>query len=687
MAEINENKSHEQLIVDELFARYNSLPEGKPKKILIKQISKEFLFKILRQYHAMFTEVNTRVLMVSEGVESRIDPVFCSEEKQFKEDLSKDVSTIFFVPGIQNRLYPEDISVVNFQDLEFGILDDYFEEIPEYVSNVVVNDILKCARFLSKNTLPLPNMIRYLSAIKKESYKKEKIGELLYLLDLIPDNALLNDPSITRLRISMNLINVDHISNFTRDLYERVRKVKDSLIQRKLINFYNNEPNISNKSKLVYKIATDYDDLNFEHWMFDYSSLLPISLPNEHITPKYDLMVGATQSTSQFGLIGETSALRKVAIDLSGTNTISLFGVQGAGKSYTIGAISEMVLKQFSHISEVANPLAGVIFHYSESMDYEPEFTAMMYPNSKEAEIAKLNERYGAHPESLDEVLILCPSDKLEQKKREFPSIEICPIQFNPTELNVQDWMFLTGAMGVEQNYVRQLKALIKKHRNNISVSAIRKDVEVSPLFTDFERALALQKLDFAEEYIKDTVNIGSYLKPGRLIVVDLRDEFIDKDEALGLFVVILNIYSAVSEYKDTRFNKFIVFDEAHKYMDNKKLTSTIVTAIREMRHKGVSLLIASQDPPSLPKEIIELSSVVLLHKFNSPKWLEHIKTAITQLEILSPHDMSNLSPGEAYIWATKATERSVTYKPLRIQARPRVTMHGGATILAGSKK
>lgn len=107
---------------------------------------------------------------------------------------------------------------------------------------------------------------------------------------------------------------------------------------------------------------------------------------------------------------------------------------------------------------------------------------------------------------------------------------------------------------------------------------------------------------------------------------MDLRDEFIDKDDALGLFVIMLNIFAGVKEYQGTRFNKFIVFDEAHKYMDNKDLTSTIVTAIREMRHKGVSMMIASQDPMSLPTEIIELSSIMLMHKFNSPNGLNMYK-------------------------------------------------------------
>ena len=127
-------------------------------------------------------------------------------------------------------------------------------------------------------------------------------------------------------------------------------------------------------------------------------------------------------------------------------------------------------------------------------------------------------------------------------------------------------------------------------------------------------------------------------------------------------------------------FNKFIVFDEAHKYMDNKDLTNSIVTAIREMRHKGVSIMIASQDPLSLPNEIIELSSIVLLHKFNSPQWVKHIQKSITQLTHLTPLELSSLSPGEGYLWATKSTDKGIMNRPIKISTRPRVTKHGGET-------
>ena len=93
--------------------------------------------------------------------------------------------------------------------------------------------------------------------------------------------------------------------------------------------------------------------------------------------------------------------------------------------------------------------------------------------------------------------------------------------------------------------------------------------------------------------------------------------------------------------------------------------------------------MIASQDPMSLPTEIIELSSVMLMHKFNSPGWVKHVQKSITQLQSLSSTDMAVLQPGEAYLWATKSTDKGVTNRPMQVSTRPRVTKHGGDTIKA----
>lgn len=400
--------------------------------------------------------------------------------------------------------------------------------------------------------------------------------------------------------------------------------------------------------------------------------------------PTCDVIIGKNSESPQFGILGKMiSNGRVIGLDLNECNTISLFGVQGAGKSYTIGSITEMVLRQFSKVNKLPAPMASVIFHYSDSMDYAPEFTSMVYPNDEAGQLAKLKAEYGAEPGNIKDVVLLAPESQVETRKAEYPDIEVHGIGFDSSELAVRDWMFLLGAMGNDSTYIKELKQIMKACRHNMSLQNIRNGVAESDHMSSSQRSLAEQKLDFAEEYITDGNKLQQYLKPGRLIIVDLRDEFIEKDEALGLFVVMLNIFSSVMQVDGRAFNKFIVFDEAHKYMNNKELVGSITTAIREMRHKGVSIMIASQDPMSLPTEIIELSSIVVMHRFSSPAWVKHVQKAITPMQTLTATEMAGLGSGEAFLWANKASDKMITQRPIKISIRPRVTKHGGATIQA----
>ncbi len=414
------------------------------------------------------------------------------------------------------------------------------------------------------------------------------------------------------------------------------------------------------------------------------TTIIPIENDPNYVEPNYEMLIGDNEKSAQYGILGQVvSNKRKIAIDLNKCNTISLFGVQGAGKSFTIGTVAEMTLKQFSKVNKLPAPMASVIFHYSESMDYPPEFTSIIYPNDDERQLALLKANYGVEPGNVDDVVLLTPESQVEQRRSEYPSIEIHPIGFDSSELAVKDWLFLLGATGNDSTYIKELKQIMRACRDNMTLKNLRNGVANSSYLTNTQRNLAQQRLNFASEYITDGNLLQKYMRPGRLIIVDLRDEFIEKDEALGLFVVMLNIFSNVKQVNSQAFNKFIVFDEAHKYMNNRDLVDSIVTTIREMRHRGTSVMIASQDPMSLPTEIIELSSIVIMHKFSSPSWVKHVQKAITALQTLTAAEMSSLGTGEAYLWAVKSTDKLVTQRPIKISIRPRVTKHGGDTISA----
>lgn len=393
--------------------------------------------------------------------------------------------------------------------------------------------------------------------------------------------------------------------------------------------------------------------------------------------PSYDVMLGVTGASRQYGILGEVSG-RTVALDLDHTHTISLFGVQGGGKSYTLGAIAEMASLPISGVNRLPQPLATVIFHYSPTMDYAPEFTSMVGENTDEAQVAMLRERYGAEPKALSDVLLLVPADKIAERRGEYPNIEIRALEFAATELQASHWRFLMGAVGNQANYMRQLNRIMKNLRDDLTLDGLRHGIDHSRM-PDHIKELAHGRLDLAEEFISDGTHLGEAIRPGRLVIVDLRDEFMEKDQALGIFVVLLQLFSDVS-FEGRKFNKLVIFDEAHKYIESPDLVAGLVEVVREMRHKGTSIMVASQDPPSVPVQLIELSSQIILHKFNSPAWLKHIQKANSALSGLTPEKMAHLRPGEAFVWSSKATDNAFSQGAMRVRFRPRVTQHGGAT-------
>jgi len=82
----------------------------------------------------------------------------------------------------------------------------------------------------------------------------------------------------------------------------------------------------------------------------------------------------------------------------------------------------------------------------------------------------------------------------------------------------------------------------------------------------------------------------------------------------------------------------------------------------------------------AVPISLIELSSQVILHKFNSPAWLKHIQKANAALVGLTPEKMAHLRPGEAFVWSSKATDEAFSKGAIKVRCRPRATQHGGST-------
>jgi len=183
--------------------------------------------------------------------------------------------------------------------------------------------------------------------------------------------------------------------------------------------------------------------------------------------------------------------------------------------------------------------------------------------------------------------------------------------------------------------------------------------------------------------------------RAGQLTIVDLSDPFIDPSSASGIFDVVTRLF--VRAQVET--GKVLLVDEAHKYLSSNNsvtgLTKSLLTLIREQRHKGMRVIISTQEPTVVPPVLIDLCSVAVMHRFSSPSWWHHItqhvsadfssSDAFDQVVKLQTGEAIILAASGLYISFGMLSGRTVTNfgrKYLHARIRKRITTDGGASVL-----
>ena len=134
-----------------------------------------------------------------------------------------------------------------------------------------------------------------------------------------------------------------------------------------------------------------------------------------------------TSPSIQFGILGDVAG-RKVALDLNHTQTISLFGVQGGGKSYTLGTIVEMACLPIERMSQSPSPLATVIFHYSATRTTAPSSRPWSKPTPTQVR-SECWRNDTAPRRGPSDVLLLVPKDKVGLAA--YPGLDVrCALRF-----------------------------------------------------------------------------------------------------------------------------------------------------------------------------------------------------------------------------------------------------------------
>ena len=191
------------------------------------------------------------------------------------------------------------------------------------------------------------------------------------------------------------------------------------------------------------------------------------------------------------------------------------------------------------------------------------------------------------------------------------------------------------------------------------------------------------------QNFHADSNNLTSLMEPGTLVVADLTDPLMSADEACGVFQVLLEQFRG---HPLGDVGKVVALDEAHKYLDKSgpgcvELSNAIVDTVRLMRHEGIRVLISTQSPLTLPPELLELTSVTILHKTQSSDSAKYLSSKVT-LPLERYHEIQSLEQGQALLLSTQisASEREggggrVVVNHLKVNIRPRLTLDLGASL------
>jgi hypothetical protein len=244
-------------------------------------------------------------------------------------------------------------------------------------------------------------------------------------------------------------------------------------------------------------------------------------------------------------------------------------------------------------------------------------------------------------------------------------------------------------AQGESPLYMRQvqsmLRELVKKHGNGLRFSHLKQAVKGYP-FQKSVRPLVERRVALLEEWVDDDRSLRGYIKPGRLIIVDIRDEWMDGDMAMTLFAMVNSVLClrAGVKLKDGDTNLLVVFDEAHKFAKSPIIRQQMQTLVRERRHLRASVILACQDPDSLPQEIIPMMNMVGVFHHDSAKWNRVLAEHIRQFAGIKVKLTSRLQRGQMLFWAREWYQEGGEYNfkeaPLVVNVRPRASQHGGKT-------
>jgi DNA helicase HerA-like ATPase len=349
-----------------------------------------------------------------------------------------------------------------------------------------------------------------------------------------------------------------------------------------------------------------------------------------------------------------------VHVNLDANNLVqkhcSILAKTGAGKSYTGGVILEELLDKNV-------PLLII--------DPHGEYATLKFPNEdKPASF----ERYGITPKGYAaQITVYTPANKLLN-----PAADML-FRLNGINLGIKEFVqfFSEDRSQNETGILFEAVSKLKAEKEKYTIGDIITEVGQNKSKVKWNVINKLEALRETGILSDKATAINELVQEGRASIIDMRGVNPDL-QAMIVSKLCTDIFEA--RKLATIPPCMLVLEEAHNFCPEKGFERTVSTDIlrtiaSEGRKFGLGLMVISQRPARVDKNVLSQCNTQIIMKVTNPNDLKAISKGLEGISSDVEEDIKRLSPGVAMIVSTYIE------RPILVDIRTRKSKHGGASV------
>jgi uncharacterized protein len=388
------------------------------------------------------------------------------------------------------------------------------------------------------------------------------------------------------------------------------------------------------------------------------------------------------------------SLSNKIWMDIARSHVILVAGKRGSGKSYTLGVIAE----ELSNLpKEESRNIAPLIF------DTMGIFWTMKYENEKDKALLK---EWELTPKKLPVKVFVAEGKAIDYKEKGIPFDNTFSLK--PSELNPEDWLsiFNLKITSLEGVLIQNSISNLKEKKEFYDIENIQHEIHHNHEISSDIKITVISLFQAAKNWgifseTEKGIEIKDLINPGITSIIDL--SIFSSTSTFNIRALVISLISRKlfqirlesrknEEIESIRhgagylsYDKklenpliWLFIDEAHEFLPNDNTTpatNSLIQILREGRQPGISIVLATQQPGQIHRDVMTQSDIVISHRVTAQPDVKALNM-IMQTYLLSDiqkqlDDLPSLK-GSAII----LDDNSERIYPIKI--KPKLTWHGG---------